>query len=96
MNNTLKMGRRKKQLTQDQIDFRNSILRGEVTPVKIIEPVKIILSDEDKIRQNFYYLNNCIYWINEYIYGRVDKSQLLKTAKALQENAKKLEMLLSQ
>jgi hypothetical protein len=89
------MARRKKQLTQEQIDWRNSILRGKVK--SIIKAEKMpdnILSNDDKIKQCFYYLNNCVYWLNEYIEGRVDKSELLKTAQAIQGNAKKLELLI--
>lgn len=55
----------------------------------------VVLTDDDKINKCFYYLNNCVFWINEYIEGRVDKKQLLETAKAIQGNAKKLEILLS-
>lgn len=89
------MGRRKKQLTQEQIDWRNSILRGKVKSVVKAEKMPdVILSDDDKIRKCFYYLNNCVFWVNEYIEGRVDKARLLETAKALQGNAKNLELLL--
>ena len=88
------MGRRKKQLTQEQIDWRNSILRGRVKSVLITEKPDVIFNDDDQIRKCFYYLNNCVFWVNEYIENRVDKSRLLETAKALQFNAKKLEILL--
>lgn len=89
------MGKSKKPLTQEQIDWRNSILRGKVKPIIKAEvlPEKI-LSNEDLINKNFYYLNNGIFWINEYIEGRADKNRLLHTARALQENAKELEKLL--
>lgn len=89
------MGRHKKQLTQEQIDWRNSILRVKVNSVVKSEKMPdVVLSDEDKIRKCFFYLNNCVFWVNEYIEGRVDKSRLLETAKALQGNAKNLELLL--
>jgi len=88
------MERKKKQLTQAQIDYRNSILRSKVQAVKKAdEPVKQVLSDDDKIRQCFYYLNNCVFWVNEYIGGNSDKLQLLKTAQAMQVNAQVLELL---
>lgn len=86
------MGRRKKVLTKEQNDFRNSILRGKVRGLsKSDPPVQPILTDEEKIMQHFFYINNCVYWINEYIDGRRDKNRLLETAIALQGNAKKLE-----
>lgn len=85
------MGRHKKQLTQEQIDFRNGILRSRVKPIKKTDNPATVLSNEDKIRQSFFYLNNCIYWINEYIDGRIGKDRLLETARAIQGNAKKLE-----
>lgn len=89
------MGRHKRQLTQDQIDWRNSILRGKVKSViKAEKEPEAVLSNDDQIRKCFYYLNNCVFWVNEYIEGRVDKKRLLETAKAIQGNAKKLEMLL--
>jgi len=90
------MGRHRKQLTQEQIDFRKSILRGRVSSVKKAEkPVHFQLTEDEKIQQCFYYLNNCVYWVNEYIEGRVDKNRLLETSTALQGNAKKLELLLT-
>lgn len=89
------MGRRKKQLTQEQIDWRNSILRGKVQSVVKAEKMPdVFLSNDDKINTCFYYLNNCVFWVNEYIEGRVDKKRLLETAIAIQGNAKKLENLL--
>ena len=91
------MGRRKKvyQLTQEQIDWRNRILkrkRDSVVQSEII--TKPVLSD-DKIKKCLYYINNCVFWVNEYIDGKVDKDRLLETAKALQGNAKDLELLLT-
>lgn len=89
------MGRRKKWLTQEQIDFRNSILRGKIKEVKVVENIPVsILSYEDKFRQCFYYTNNCIYWLNEFIDGRIDKTRLLHVAKSLQLNGRQLELLI--
>lgn len=91
------MGRRKKilQLTQEQIDWRNSILRKKISTVKKAEvKPQVILTDEDKIRKCFFFLNNCVFWINEYIDGMVDKKRLLETAIALQSNGRDLEKLL--
>ena len=85
----------KKQLTQKQIDWRNSILIGKVKSVVKAEKMPaIVLSDDDKIKECFYYFNNCVFWVNEYIEGRADKNRLLETAKGFQENAKTLELLL--
>lgn len=39
-------------------------------------------------------MDNCVYWINEYIVGNVDKKKLLEAVLAIQSNGKKLEMLL--
>jgi len=91
------MGRKKKQLTQAQIDWRNSILRGKVKTIMTEQKTPdAIFSDGDKINECFYYLNNCVYWLNEYIEGRVSKAKLLEVAKALQRNAIELELLLTQ
>lgn len=91
------MSKRKKQLTQEQIDWRNSILRGKVKPIiKSEKMLDVIVTIDDKINNNVYYLNNGIFWINEYLEGRADKKRLLHTAKAMQENAKELEKLLMQ
>jgi hypothetical protein len=88
------MSKIKKQLTQEQIDYRNNILRGKVKQIKKTEERVEIVTDEDKIRQCFFYLNNCVFWINEYIDGNESKERLLLTAQAIQGNAKKLEQLL--
>lgn len=89
------MGRRKK-LTQEQIDWRNSILKGKVASVRKAKKIpNTILTDDDKIRKCFFYLNNCVFWVNEYIEGRSTKLRLLEIAKALQGNAKDLELLLT-
>lgn len=89
------MSRRKNILTQEQIDWRNSILRGKVKSVSKAEKMPdFVLSDDDKLKKSFYYLNNCVFWVNEYIEGRIDKLRLLETAKALQGNAKDIELLL--
>lgn len=90
------MGRHKKQLTQEQIDWRNSILRGKVDKVKIeVKPPEFALTEDDKLRQCFYYMNNCVYWVNRYIDGDLDKKRLLETVKAIQVNAKNLETILN-
>ena len=89
------MARHKRQLTQEQIDWRNSILRTKMRSVKKAEIIPIQdISREDKIRKCFYFLNNCVYWINEYIDGNIDEDRLLKTAKAIQGNARDLENIL--
>lgn len=65
------MGRRKKQLTQEQIDWRNSVLRGKIKSIVKAEKMPdVILTDDDKINTCFYYLNNCIFWINEWVIGK--------------------------
>ena len=101
------MGRRKKVhvLTQEQIDWRNSILRGKIESIKKVdklpevvhtpkEEIPPIITKEDEILKCFFYLNNCVFWVNEYIDGIVDKKRLLETAIAMQGNAKKLELVL--
>ncbi len=89
------MARRKKGLTQAQIEWRQSILKGRINSVKkAAAPVERVLTDEDKINQCFYYLDNCVFWANEYIDGRVDKIKLLSVAKYLQENGRSLELIL--
>jgi hypothetical protein len=100
------MGRKKKvlTLTKEQIDFRNSILRGKINRVKNAEKnpgqpepnqeKEFVLTKDDEIRKCFFYLNNCVFWLNEYIDGKGDKARLLETAIAIQHNAVKLEELL--
>ena len=89
------MGRKKKQLTQAHIDWRNAILRGKVTRIKKAdEPIEVPVSSVDEINRCFYYLNNCVFWINEYIDGRVNNTRLLTTAQAIKETAIKLETIL--
>lgn len=91
---TKKRKRRTKQLTQEQIDWRNSILRGKIKQINIEQPLKQDDPDADKIRQCFYYLNNCVYWINKYINGGVDKKSLLEISRAMKEHATNLERIL--
>lgn len=83
----------KKALTREQIEWRDSILRRRVIHVnKAAELTKAtLLNDEDKLRRHFYYLNNCVFWVNEYIDGKVDKKRLLETALAMKLNAANLE-----
>lgn len=92
------MGRIKKtKLTFAQIEYRNSLLKGKVDSVKAAEKIpdlKPALTNDEEIGKCFYYLNNCVYWVNQYIDGRVNKQRLLETARAMQENARKLELLL--
>lgn len=95
------MGRRKKNytLTQEQINFRKSILRGRVSSIKKAEvkPEAQVLTHEEEIQTCFYYINNCVFWINEYIDGNPSetKERLLKTAQSLQMMGKRLEKLLT-
>jgi hypothetical protein len=100
------MGRKKKvlTLTKEQIDFRNSVLRGKVSRVKNAEKnpgqpelnqeKEPVLTKEDEIRKCFFYLNNCIFWVNEYIDGKENEERLLETARSIILNALKLEELL--
>ena len=85
-----------KVLTQEQIDYRKDLLIKRVSRIKRSKspPPLMPITEEDKISNCLYYMDNCVYWINEYIVGNVDKKKLLEAVLAIQSNGKKLEMLL--
>jgi len=89
--------KKKKILTQEQIDYRKNLFKKSISPIKQSDSApSAALTDDDKISQCFYYLNNCVFWINEYIDGNIDKNKLLETALAIQNNGKKLEKLMQE
>lgn len=96
------MGRHKKELTQEQIDFRNSILKRKINSVKVVkkfgllDTVPKVLTPEDELQKCFWYMDNCVYWLNQYIEGRESMTRLLETAIAIQGNAKKMEQIIKQ
>lgn len=77
------MGKHRKKPTQEQIDFRNRVLRRSINQLNKKYPFSPNLIQEDLIKQQFYYIDNCIFWINEFINGRVSKDNLLSTADSL-------------
>ncbi len=77
------MGRKSKiiGLTDEQIAYRNSILRkarkNKVVPVQ-------------EIMHYTKYINNCIYWINEYYAARASKGKALSAINSMQSELQKL------
>jgi hypothetical protein len=91
------MGRRRKYaLTQEQIDFRNSILRKKIITIKNVdkEP-RVILTPDDEIKKWLWYINNCIFWINQYQDGKMERYLLKNTMQSLKYNAEKIEAIIS-
>jgi len=87
--------------TKEQQEWRDSILgkNKRIDKIrKVSVPVKSDLpkSIEQKILENFYYMNNCVYWLNEYLAGNTTKERLRETALAMQKNATDLAILLTQ
>lgn len=94
------MGKRKNipesSPSESEIEWRDAILRRNADPVKLPpETQPLILTHEDEIKRCFYYINNCVYWINQYIDGNVDKANLLKTAQSIELMGKKLQNVLN-
>lgn len=91
------MRRYRKALTQEQIDFRRAILRGRLSGVKNAsksKEIESITTKEDKLCNCFYYLNNCIFWVNRYIDKEIDDKRLLETAEAIRQIGEKIKSIL--
>lgn len=87
------MGRKKKIiLTDEQLKYRECLKRKiDKINVKILQPkIEPDLTLEDIIGNKFYYLNNCIFWINEFQEGRVDMNRLYQTLDAIHEHVVEL------
>lgn len=65
-------------LTAEQIDFRNKILKIKPKPKKekpLPPPPKVTTRNE--------YMNNCMWWINEFEAGRTEKDRFIQAVNSL-------------
>ena len=76
-----------KELTDKQKQYRAILLNDKVAEIKIELPDK-------EFNEIFFHINNNIFWINEFIAGRIDNKKLLGIAIALEVNAEDLKGLL--
>lgn len=81
-------------LTDQQKEYRDSILKP-----KRGRPKKHYITNTDDLkelitRERLYmekkigYLNNCIFWLNEFSHGKEDKNKLFETITAIENHCK--------
>ena len=69
-------------ITKAQQDFRDSILKKGKKEKSPISPPKAITRNE--------YMNNCMFWINEYEAGRTTKERFLKAIGILRDHCNQI------
>ena len=67
-------------LTNDQIEFRQKILNKKIK-VKKERPLPTPPKEPTRID----YMNNCVFWVNEYAAGRTDEARFKKAVYYLRE-----------
>lgn len=90
-----------KKPTQEQLAFRESILKKRGRPKKVVnEPEPILASDGDDKRKfvedKMTYLKNCFYWLQEFIEGREDVERCKKTVFHLKNHCFEIQNKLNQ
>ena len=84
--------------TPEQLEWRDAILKKKKVQrieVPLINSISNPNTTEEKIFDCFYYMNNCVFWINEFLNRRADRKKLLSVSKSLQALAADLEKILT-
>lgn len=83
--------------TKEQDAFRAAILKGKAPSVKKKSPVVSAILNQPKrptVVDELYYLDNCLFWIQEYAAGRTSKERVLKSIDSMIMLSNKLKQII--